>query len=157
VTVLDADRDGEISAKEIENAVAALKKLDKNGDGKLSGAEMRPEFGDRGRGPGGPPEGREDRFKQLDKNGDGKLTKDELPGQMQRMLERGDNNKDGALDRAEIEELMSRFRGQGRRPQGDRPPREGDRPPRDGDRPPRDGERPPREGDRPRRPSAEDA
>lgn len=35
MTVLDADQDGEISAKEIENAVAALKGLDKNKDGKL--------------------------------------------------------------------------------------------------------------------------
>ena len=155
VTALDTDEDGVISAKEIENAAASLKKLDKNGDGKLTADEMRPDFG--GRGPGGPPEGRrgEDRFKQLDKNGDGKLTKDELPEQMQRMLERGDNNKDGALDRAEIEELMRRFRGQGRGREGDRRP-EGDRPPRDGDRPPRDGDRS-REGDRPRRPDSDDA
>ena len=47
---LDADGDGEISAKEIEGAVDALKQLDRNGDGKLSGDELRPGPP----GPGGP-------------------------------------------------------------------------------------------------------
>jgi hypothetical protein len=42
---LDADGNGEISAKEIENAVAALKSLDKNKDGKLTRDEIRPEGG----------------------------------------------------------------------------------------------------------------
>ena len=39
MTALDADRNGEISAKEIEDAVAALKKLDKNKDDKLTAEE----------------------------------------------------------------------------------------------------------------------
>ena len=39
---LDADKDGEISADEIENAVAALKKLDNDGNGKLTRDELRP-------------------------------------------------------------------------------------------------------------------
>ncbi len=42
---LDADGDGELSAKEIENATVALKSLDKNKDGKLAGEEIRPAFG----------------------------------------------------------------------------------------------------------------
>ncbi len=42
---LDANGDDVISAEEIENAVAALKKLDKNGDGKLTSDELRPEGG----------------------------------------------------------------------------------------------------------------
>jgi hypothetical protein len=40
MTALDADRDGKISSKETENAVAALQKLDKNKDGKLSATEI---------------------------------------------------------------------------------------------------------------------
>jgi len=50
---LDADSDGEVSAEEIKNAADALKKLDKNGDGKLTRDEMHPQFGRPGR-PGGP-------------------------------------------------------------------------------------------------------
>ena len=37
---LDSDSDGEISASEIENAVAALKKLDKDGDGMICRSEF---------------------------------------------------------------------------------------------------------------------
>lgn len=71
-TALDADQDGEISAGEIENAAAVLKKLDKNGDGKLTPEEYRPprppeDRDSDGRGPGfgrdgddGPPPPRRD-------------------------------------------------------------------------------------------------
>ena len=51
---LDGDEDGEISAAEIENAVEALKKVDKNNDGKLSGEELLPQFGFPGGGTGVP-------------------------------------------------------------------------------------------------------
>jgi hypothetical protein len=54
--VLDANHDGVIDATEIDNAPAALRKLDKNGDGKLTMDElMPPPPNGRGpRGPGGP-------------------------------------------------------------------------------------------------------
>ena len=45
MAALDADGNGEISAEEIKGAVAALKKLDKNKDGKLTEDELRPSFG----------------------------------------------------------------------------------------------------------------
>jgi len=72
MTALDANGDGVIDEKEIENATAALKKLDKNGDGKLSreeymgmrpggpggpGGQGGPGMRGQGRGPGGPPPG----------------------------------------------------------------------------------------------------
>jgi predicted O-methyltransferase YrrM len=47
---LDANRDGVVDAAEIANAAVALKKLDKNGDGKLNAEEY-------GFAPGGPPDG----------------------------------------------------------------------------------------------------
>jgi len=50
---LDADRNGEISTEEIEDAVAALRKLDKNKDDKLTAEELRPNFGANRSGRGG--------------------------------------------------------------------------------------------------------
>lgn len=64
IAVLDANHDGVIDADEIANASKALKKLDRNGDGKLTRDELhppRPEglgLGDPGMdgpGPDGPP------------------------------------------------------------------------------------------------------
>jgi hypothetical protein len=52
-TALDANGDGVIDAAEIANASAALKKLDKNRDGKLSPDEYRPPRPPDGMGPGG--------------------------------------------------------------------------------------------------------
>lgn len=37
----DTDRDGKLSPAEIDNAAAALRKLDRNGDGKLTADEYR--------------------------------------------------------------------------------------------------------------------
>lgn len=42
IAALDANHDGTIDAKEIDNASAALKTLDKNGDGSLTQEELRP-------------------------------------------------------------------------------------------------------------------
>lgn len=62
IGALDANHDGVIDADEIANAVAALKKLDKNGDGKLTRDEYmgKPPGGGGGRPPhdgaGGPPQ-----------------------------------------------------------------------------------------------------
>src|SRR5882724_3264745 len=55
IAVLDANHDGVIDETEIANASVALKKLDKNGDGKLTMDELRPPRPPRGEGPGFPP------------------------------------------------------------------------------------------------------
>ena len=59
IAVLDVNRDGVIDADEIANASKMLKKLDRNGDGKLTRDELhppRPEGeGQEGPGPDGPP------------------------------------------------------------------------------------------------------
>lgn len=44
LAALDADHNGEISEAEIRNAPAALRTLDKNGDGKLTDDELTPDF-----------------------------------------------------------------------------------------------------------------
>jgi hypothetical protein len=41
IAALDANHDGELDSTEINNASAALKKLDKNGDGRLARQELR--------------------------------------------------------------------------------------------------------------------
>ena len=51
IAALDADGNGEISAAEIKNATAALKKLDGNLDGKLTNDELRPKFAGENRTP----------------------------------------------------------------------------------------------------------
>jgi Ca2+-binding EF-hand superfamily protein len=53
MTALDADGNGEISDAEINGSVAALKKLDKNKDNKLTAEELRPNFGGNRGGRGG--------------------------------------------------------------------------------------------------------
>lgn len=62
LAVFDADRDGVLSAAEIQNAAEALAKLDQNGDGVLTRDEMRPpppegemDAPDAGGPPPGPP------------------------------------------------------------------------------------------------------
>lgn len=60
LAAIDADGDHVISAQEIMNAAAALKKLDLNKDGKLTSDEVHPSGGQgQGGGPGGPPGGGE--------------------------------------------------------------------------------------------------
>ena len=51
IAALDANRDGMIDATEIANASAALKTLDKNGDGKLTRDELHPPRPDGAEGP----------------------------------------------------------------------------------------------------------
>ncbi|CBY13231.1 unnamed protein product [Oikopleura dioica] len=59
IAALDADRDGTISAEEMENAPDSLKSLDKNEDGELSPEELHPHGppppGPDGKSPQGPP------------------------------------------------------------------------------------------------------
>lgn len=42
IVALDLNRDGSIDAEEIAKAAESLKKLDKNGDGKITPDEYRP-------------------------------------------------------------------------------------------------------------------
>ena len=131
MAALDADNDGTLSSSEIANAVVALKKLDKNADGKISGDEMRPERGagggerggrggergergGRGGGFGGGPGGGgsfADRIMGFDENKDGKIVKSELPERMANIMNTADSNGDGALSKAEIEAMGQRFEG----------------------------------------------
>lgn len=133
IVALDTNSDGIISETEINNATAALKKLDKNKDGKLDASEMMPrppQFRGGPRGPesqsngprqGGPGNSENntntlvDRIMKYDENGDGKLSKDEVTGRLSSIFNRADKNKDGIATRDELTEALGsagRQRGQ---------------------------------------------
>jgi Ca2+-binding EF-hand superfamily protein len=120
---IDADHDQAISAAELAAAPAALRTLDTNGDGTLTRAEAGLQMPGRG-GPGGPrregagpaPEqpapgpSAEDLLSMLlsfDKNADGVLQKAEVPERQAGLFARGDANKDGVLDGAELRKLSA--------------------------------------------------
>lgn len=116
MAALDADKNGALSADEIANATAALKKLDKNGDGKVGRDEIRTELeklrpprreqgGRRGGGGGFGRGSFLDRIMEHDKNADGKISASELPAGIAGLMDRGDKNKDGFLEKSEIEAL----------------------------------------------------
>ena len=134
IAALDTDGDGELSAKEIDNAATALRTLDKNKDGKLTRDEFLPAFRGGERGPGGPNSAEVvARMMAFDKNGDGKLSKDDLPERMQGILARADTNKDGFVDKDELTRLAQQQGGRGPgRGRGAFPPGEGPRGPGEG-------------------------
>lgn len=124
MAALDTDKDGMLSASEIENAAKALLSLDKDGDGMLSTEELRPKMpeGFQG-GPrmaggpnGGPGAGMMNEefmkrmFEQRDTNADGKLEGDEIPPQMKERTAMIDTNGDGALDVEEMKVAAQRMR-----------------------------------------------
>ncbi len=100
VMALDANHDGVIDAKEIANASAALKTLDKNGDGQLSLDEYMPPL---------PPDLPADAprpplpliVNALDANGDGVIDATEIANAANALLTL-DKNGDGQLTRDEF-------------------------------------------------------
>lgn len=139
IMALDTNHDGIISADEIANAAAALKTLDKNGDGQLTKDEYLPPRPARIQGNGAgaqhegppPPDAQNDGSGQnhpkrpvppivaaLDANGDGIISADEIANAPAALLKL-DKNGDGQLT---MDELM-----------GPRPPRPESRPGNPGD------------------------
>lgn len=81
-----------------------------------------PPPGPGGRGPRGvPADDLVERVMKHDKNGDGKVTREELPERMHQLIEQGDANKDGALDKEELKKLAAKL-GQEGPPRGPRGP-----------------------------------
>jgi Ca2+-binding EF-hand superfamily protein len=131
LNAVDVDHDGTLSAAEIASAPAQIRKLDKNGDGKLTQDEAGLQFGG-GRGGRGGGRGEEEAsgvgdeppasapsadeltaaLMALDANHNGQLEKSEVPDRMQGMFERGDTNHDGVLTRDEIARLAEANRQQ---------------------------------------------
>ena len=141
IGVLDANHDHVIDAAEIANAPAALKTLDKNGDGKLTPDEyMPPRRGPGGRGPGGPPPGVDGPqpplpppppiVAALDANHDGVIDADEIANASAALLTL-DKNHDGKLTPEEFRPPWAGPHG----PRGGRGPWSGQQPPAQADGP----------------------
>lgn len=115
IQALDADGDGVITKEDIEGAAEALKKLDKNEDGKLTRDEYFGPFPFPG-GPDGPrpgPDGAEQFIRNMlnsaDKDKDGKLSKDEAIGPLRENFDTFDENKDGLIDADELKAMPRRL------------------------------------------------
>ncbi len=102
---LDANQDGTISAAEIGNAPAALRTLDRNHDGNLTADELLPKPGRSGHNSDQNINEIIGQLRSFDRNGDGRLTPEELPERFQGLFTRGDSNRDGLLDAAELRAL----------------------------------------------------
>lgn len=87
-------------------------KQDRDGGRANRSGSRRPPGGGQPRPGGGRPGGgfSVERFMQFDRNRDGKVSRQEMPPQMQRMLDRADSNKDGAIDRNEAKQIEERMR-----------------------------------------------
>jgi hypothetical protein len=108
-------------------AVSILAALTTAAMAQPGGGGGRPGGGGGGGRQGGPPDPAQfiDRMMENDANGDGKLSADELPGRFaERLFENGDANKDGFLDRAELQTAFDGFAQ--RRQEGQRPGQTGE-------------------------------
>jgi Ca2+-binding EF-hand superfamily protein len=89
------------SVEELQRTYDLLRKLDKNNDGKIDANEVKVFRETRSKE-------RMDRiFKHMDKNGDGKISKDEARGLWADNFASLDTNKDGSLDRTEVEKALT--------------------------------------------------
>ena len=124
---MDANKNGKLEKEEVpERMQSMFSRADKNEDGAIDKEEMTAMARERAGGQGGP--GSREFLAQMmeraDADKDGKLSGDEIPPFMRERLEQTDTNKDGALEKAELEAAAARMaegRGQGRG-RGQRPP-----------------------------------
>jgi Ca2+-binding EF-hand superfamily protein len=109
-SVIDADGDGVISARELRRAAVQLKKLDTDKDGSITLAEAGS-----GLPMGGPmafagPAQFIDQIMQNDKDQNG-LTANEVPDHLKQMLQPADINRDSVITREELTVAMQNMRG----------------------------------------------
>ncbi len=135
--ILDRDRDGKLSRRELEAAGSILARLDRDKDGSVSKREIAAAASDRA------PSSRSSRerssrerdsrggissyARRLDKNEDGKLTKDEASGPIKERFDRLDEDGDGILKIEDIEKAFRRPRSRSPKDSKDSDSRESDR------------------------------
>jgi Ca2+-binding EF-hand superfamily protein len=99
--VIDVPEQHAVSAQEVQTAYDALRKIDKNNDGKISDQELQQARAERMK------ERADHIFTMMDKNKDGKISKDEARGLWGQDFDKLDANKDGSLDRTEVEKALT--------------------------------------------------
>jgi len=108
--MLDIDQNGELSPAEIDSAVASIKRLDRNSDGRITSDELMPQSmpnSDSTAGNGNPEMNEMvSRILDADANGDGFIDKQETPFQMRPVFGRADLDNDGQLSRDEISKIL---------------------------------------------------
>jgi Ca2+-binding EF-hand superfamily protein len=115
---IDVNGDGTINNAELRKAIAALRKLDADGDGNITLAEATPQGGPGFRGGpfgggGDPAQMVDGMIQNLDRNRDGQIGLDEVDERSLGMLSRfRDVNGDGKLSREELMAGMEQMRQQ---------------------------------------------
>ncbi|MBL9201687.1 MAG: EF-hand domain-containing protein [Opitutaceae bacterium] len=104
VRALDANQDGEISLREIHNAVASLRLLDTDADGTISFAELHPGFAGDADAAGNRVARQDPVLRALDADDNGELSPFEIHAAKGRLLAL-DANADGKLVRDETRPL----------------------------------------------------
>ena len=127
---LDGDDSGDLSTEEIAAAAESLAALDADGDGRLSGAELRPRPARVG-SPADIPAGA--RIFTLPTDADGEVDMADLPPQLREFLAPADADGDGTASAADIIGLVSARSGEPNEEPGD--PEEPAPESGDGDRP----------------------
>lgn len=93
---IDAPRSPKITLKELQEAYEVLRKLDKDGDGKLEEKDIRAFHKER------LTKRIDTMIKNLDNNDDGKISKDEARGMLVDRFKKLDSNNDDFLDKQEL-------------------------------------------------------
>ena len=130
--ILDRDRDGKLSRRELEAAGSILSRLDRDKDGMLSKGEIAAVASDR------PSRERSSRerdsrggissyAKRLDKDNDGKITREEASGPIKERFDRLDEDGDGILKVEDVEKAFKRSRSRSSKDSKDSDTRESDR------------------------------
>ncbi|MBF0309518.1 MAG: EF-hand domain-containing protein [Magnetococcales bacterium] len=123
IAKMDKDGDGDLSGEEAEGPLAdRFAKADTNGDGKVDQKELEADMKtmrkEGGPGKSGQAPSSQDLLKLLDANGDGTLAADEMKGPLSKQFGRIDANGDGKVTQDELQTGLDTLRQQHEKGEG---------------------------------------